>query len=121
MMTVDIYDRVFEFACRVVRLHRVLSRRRGTHMVAANQLLRAGTGVGSNLEEAKSAQSRRDFIAKARISLKEARESHYWLRIMAKCELVPKRQIEPLLNEANEIVAILTAIIIKTTANTANS
>jgi four helix bundle protein len=117
MVTVDIYDRVFAFACRIVRLHTALSRRRGTHMVAVNQLLRAGTGVGSNLEEARSAQSRRDFIAKARIALKEARESHYWLRIMAKCELVSRRRIEPLLNEANEIVAILTAIVVKTAAN----
>src|SRR4051794_31255383 len=113
-MAVDIYQRAFEFACRVVRLHRVLSRRRGTHMVAINQLVRAGTGIGSNLEEAKGAQSRRDFIAKARISLKEARESHYWLRILAECELVPRRRIEPLLSEANEIVAVLTAIILKT-------
>jgi four helix bundle protein len=86
-------------------------------MVAINQLLRAGTGIGSNLEEARGAQSRRDFIAKARISLKEARESHYWLRIMAACELVPRRRIEPLLNEANQLVAILTAIVIKTTTN----
>jgi four helix bundle protein len=116
-MAVDIYQRAFEFACRVVRLHRVLSRKRGTHMVAVNQLLRSGTGIGSNLEEAKGAQSRRDFIAKARISLKEARESHYWLRIMTKCELVPRRRLEPLLNEANEIVAVLTAIIVKTTTN----
>jgi len=117
MTTVDIYDRVFAFACRVVRLHRVLSRRRGTHMVAVNQLVRSGTGIGSNLEEAKGAQSRKDFIAKARIALKEARESHYWLRIMTTCELVPRRRIEPLLDEANEIVAILTSIVIKTTAN----
>jgi four helix bundle protein len=120
-VAVDIYQRAFEFACRVTRLHRVLSRRRGTHMVAANQLLRAGTGIGSNLEEARGSQSRRDFIAKARISLKEARESHYWLRIMSECELVPRPRIEPLLNEANELVAILTAIIVKTVANTPTS
>jgi four helix bundle protein len=116
-MAVDIYQRAFEFACRVVRLHRVLSRRRGTHMVAINQLLRAGTGIGSNLEEAKAGQTRRDFIAKARISLKEARESHYWLRIIVACDLVPRRRIEPLLNEANELVAILTTIVVKTTVN----
>ena len=117
MATVDIYDRVFAFACRIIRLHRVLSRKRGTHMVVVNQLLRSGTGIGSNLEEAKAAQSRRDFIAKARISLKEARESHYWLRLMSTCELVPKKRIEPLLNEANEIVAILTSIIVNTVTN----
>jgi len=86
-------------------------------MVAVNQLVRSGTGIGSNLEEAKGAQSRRDFIAKARTALKEARESHYWLRIIAECELVSRRRIEPLLKEANEIVAVLTAIVIKTATN----
>jgi four helix bundle protein len=82
----DIHERVFEFACRIVRLHRALTRRRGSDRVAANQLLRSGTGIGANLEEAQAAQSKADFVAKARISLKEARESHYWLRLLEATE-----------------------------------
>lgn len=107
----DIRERAFEFACRVVRLHRVLSRKRGTDRVAANQLLRAGTSVGSNLEEANAAQSRPDFIAKMRISLKEARESHYWLRLLEATAAIPAERIHPLVEEANQIVAVLTTIV----------
>jgi len=109
----DIHERVFEFACRVVRLHRALSRKRGTDRVAVNQLLRSGTGIGSNLEEAKAAQSKADFIAKARISLKEARESNYWLRLMEATETIEASRIHPLVQESHEIVAILTTIIKK--------
>lgn len=117
----DIRERSFEFACRVIRLHRALTRKRGTDRVAANQLLRAGTSVGSNLQEAEAAQSRPDFIAKNRIALKEARESHYWLRLMAATEMVPPARIQPLVDEANELVAILTTIIKKASTPKPNS
>ncbi len=78
-----------------------------------NQLLDSGTGIGSNLEEARAGQSRADFIAKARIALKEARESHYWLRLIERSGSVSPKRIHPLVQEANEIIAILTAIIKK--------
>ena len=109
----DIHERVFEFACRVIRLHRALTRRRGTDRALAMQLLRAATSVGANLEEAKAAQSRPDFLGRARISLKEARESHYWLRLIEAAEMVPPNRVRPLVEEANEIVAILTTIVKK--------
>ncbi|HYH07698.1 MAG TPA: four helix bundle protein [Thermoanaerobaculia bacterium] len=107
----DIQERAFTFACRVVRLHRVMERKRGADRTIANQLLRAGTSVGSNLQEAEGAQSRADFISKTRISLKESRESHYWLRIIEATEMLPPNRIHPLVEEANELVAILTSII----------
>jgi len=78
-----------------------------------NQLLDSGTGIGSNLEEARAGQSRADFIAKARVALKEARESHYWLRLIERSGSVAPKRILPLVEEANEIVAILTTIIKK--------
>jgi four helix bundle protein len=108
----DIHERAFEFACRVVRLHRTLTSKRGLSPLAS-QLLRSGTGVGSNLEEAKAAQSRADFIAKVRIALKEAREAHYWLRLFGAAEIVPMQRVAALIQEANELVAILTTIILK--------
>jgi four helix bundle protein len=111
--TRDIHERTFEFACRVVRLYRVLTRKSGADRVIANQLLRSGTGIGSNLEEAKAGQSRADFIAKARISLKEARESLYWLRVVEATGMLAAPRVHPLVEEANEIVAILTTIIKK--------
>ncbi len=71
--------------------------------------------IGSNLEEASAGQSRADFIAKARISLKEARETHYWLRLIEATEMIAPSRIRPLVQEANEIVAILTTIVKKAT------
>jgi four helix bundle protein len=106
----DIRERAFDFACRIVRLHGVLVRRWTTRQFA-RQLVRAGTSVGANLEEAEAAQSKADFISKNRIALKEARETYYWLRILATTELVAPVRVEPLIVEANEIVAVLTAIV----------
>ena len=107
----DIRERAFEFACEVVRLHREISGGNGTVRVLSNQLLRSGTAIGANLEEGKGGHSRPDFIAKYTIALKEARETHYWLRLLAACDLVPARRISPLVGEANEIVAIITTIV----------
>ena len=109
----DIHERTFEFACRVVKLYNELTRRRSTARPLLSQLLRAGTGVGSNLEEAEAGQSKADFIAKCRIALKEARESVYWLRLLAASGSVKPARLEPLTQEAREIVAILTTIVRK--------
>ena len=110
----DIYDRVFRFASRVERMNRVLSRNRQVNRTALNQLVDAAMSVGANLEEAKAGQTKADFYAKLRISLKEARESHYWLRILLKSAVVRESKLKPLVDEANEIVAILTTIAKKT-------
>ena len=69
----------------------------------------AATSAAANLEEAKAAYSRRDFAAKNSISLKEMRESRYWLRLISRCELAPTADVQPLLDEANELTAMLTA------------
>jgi four helix bundle protein len=78
-----------------------------THL--ARQVLRAGTSVGANLEEAKGAQTRRDMTAKFSIALKEARETAYWLRLLQATKLAAPALLNPLLSEANELVAILTS------------
>src|SRR5437588_9110932 len=106
----DIYDRVFRFASRIERMNQVLSRNRRVNRTALNQLVDAAMSVGSNLEEARAGQSKADFHAKLRISLKEARELHYWLRILLKSGIVHPTKLQPLVDEANEIVAILTTI-----------
>jgi len=112
-MMKDIHERVFQFACRIVRLHEWFCRRRRGSRTLINQLLDSGTGIGSNLEEAKAGQSRADFIAKARVALKEARESHYWLRLIEASGSISHARIHPLVEEGNEIVAILTTIVKK--------
>jgi four helix bundle protein len=110
----DVYERAFQFARRVLRMADTLSKYRRVNRNSLNQLIDAATSVGSNLEEAKGAQSRADFHAKVRISLKEARESHYWLRLLSTSGIVNDARLAPLLQEANEIVAILTTIAKKT-------
>jgi len=79
----------------------------------ATQLLRSGTSAGANVEEAGSAESRKDFVHTYAIACKEARESRYWLRLLAAAEVVPTDRLEPLSIEANELIAILTTIIKK--------
>jgi four helix bundle protein len=105
----DLRDRVFEFACAVVVFCRALSQEPGVNREIAWQLAAAATSVGSNLEEAKAAYSRRDFAAKNAISLKEAREALYWLRVIQRCRLASDVRTAPLLAEANELTAMLTA------------
>src|SRR5947208_6954431 len=106
----DIDKRVFNFACRVLRMDLALSRNRRVNRRAMNQRVDAATSIGANLEEAKGANSKADFHAKVRISLKEARESHYWLRLLSASGIVRTTRLAPLMQEANEIVAILTTI-----------
>lgn len=112
-----IQDRTFNFACRIVKLHEQLTQRSQTSRRLANQLLDSGTSIGANLEEADAGQSRNDFIAKCSIALKEARETHFWLRLLAATNQLPADQLSPLIKEANEIVAILTTIVKKSRGN----
>jgi four helix bundle protein len=86
----------------------------GVSRTLANQLLRSGTSIGANVEEGQAGQSRADFLSKLSIACKEARETHFWLRLLAATELVPEPRLTELLNEANQLVAILTAVIRKT-------
>jgi four helix bundle protein len=109
----EIAERVFEFAVRVVKLCQVLDGKPGVSRTLANQLLRAGTSIGANLEESKGGQSRSDFLSKVSISLKEARETHFWIRILIATDITPEKQLSSLLNEADELVAILTTIVKK--------
>jgi four helix bundle protein len=106
----DIYNRVFDFAMRVLRMERVLSRSKGTNRNALNQLVRAATSIGANLEEANASHTKTDFHSKLRISLKEAREAYYWLRLIAAVGTIAPAKLASLVDEANQIVAILTTI-----------
>ena|SRR5437899_7891038 len=112
---VDIRERAFEFAVRVVKLCKYLERNSGVSRNVISQLLDAGTSVGANLEEAKAGQSTADFIHKNAVSLKEARESHYWLKLILATESFDdnvKVGIEELRNEALELAKIIGKIIV---------
>ena len=107
----DLCERTFLFACDIVGLCLALSREPGVSRQLAGQLLRSGTSVGANAEEAKAAYTRREFACKNSIVLRESREALYWLRLIAAHKLVQSSSIDPLLKEANELVAIYTVTV----------
>lgn len=109
----DLRDRVFEFACAVIDLHRYIYSREPALRFAGGQGARAVASIGANLEEADAAQSRADFISKCNIALKEARESRYWLRILERLFRQQSKRIVPLIDESTELIAILTTIVRK--------
>ncbi len=113
----DICERTFEFSVRVVKLCTRLEAKLGAGRTLDRQLLRSATSVGANIEEAQGGQSRADFISKYAIARKEARESHYWLRLLAATDLEKESETAPLIQECNELIAILTAIIKKAQSN----
>ena len=76
------------------------------------QYLRAGTSIGANIEEAQSAESRSDFIHKYGIAQKEAKESLYWLRLLAESGIVARKRLVPLMRETEQLYAVVTAIIV---------
>ena len=114
----EINNRAFEFACRVIKLYQHLARQKYAAEVLGKQVLRSGTAIGANLEEARAGQSRADFLSKCNIALKEARETHYWLRLLKETKIIAAEKINNLLSEANEMVAILTSIVKKTRSST---
>lgn len=109
----DLCERTFQFALRIVNLCRGLSKKPGVEQILAKQLLRSGTSVGANIEEGQAAQSKPDFVSKYSIARKEARETKYWLRLLAESGIVSHDQTKELLAECNELIAILTTIIKK--------
>ena len=111
MVKVDITARSFEFAVRVVKLCRELEDGGTVTRTLLKQLIRSGTSIGANVEEAQGGQSKADFTAKMYIACKEARETHYWLRILIATEVIEPKRLELLLDESNQIVAILTTIV----------
>lgn len=111
MTEIKITDRSFAFAVRVVKLCRFLEKQDRVSRTLANQLLRSGTSVGANIEEAQAGQSKPDFIAKMSISRKEARETLYWLRLLKESGSVETDKLSEILKEADELVRILTAIV----------
>lgn len=113
----DLAERTFEFARRVVKLCQILDRTPGVSRALANQLLRSGTSIGANVEEGQAAQSRADFLSKLSIACKEARETHYWLRLLASSDIVGEQRLTDLLDEADQLIAILTTITRRTSEN----
>ncbi len=107
-----ILDKSFEFAIRVVKLYKYLCEEKKEY-VLSKQLLRSGTSIGANINEAQAGQSKADFIAKMSIASKEARESKYWISLLIKTDYLHKadKHVQTLVNEIDEIVKLLTSIV----------
>lgn len=95
------------FALRIIKLSRFL-REEKNEFILSKQIIRCGTSIGANIEEAIGAQSQKDFIAKLHISLKESKETHYWLRLLRDSDFITIEQAESLLSDLNIIITILT-------------
>ena len=107
-----ILDKWFEFAIRVVKLYKYLCDDKKEY-VLSKQLLRAGTSIGANINEAQAGQSKADFIAKMAIASKEARESKYWIDLLIKTDYldINENHVKSLLNDIEEIIKLLTSIV----------
>jgi len=101
-------DRSFAFAVEMVHLCRKLSEKK--EFVISRQLLKSGTSVGANIEEAIAASSKRDFAYRMSVACREARESRYWLRLIATTHLIDA-DLNPLIEESTELIMILTKIV----------
>ncbi len=104
-----IVDKTYRFALEIMGVARLIRKQHDYEL--ASQLWRAGTSIGANVEEAQAAQSRADFRSKMSIASKEARESHYWLRLTRDGGILPETQIAPLIDEIEAIKRILTSIV----------
>ena len=100
----------FAFAIRIVNAYKYLQSEK-KEFVLSKQLLRSGTSIGANVEEADSGQSKKDFIAKMSISLKEAKETHYWLRLLAKTGYMDEKMFDSMIADCDEVILILTRIL----------
>jgi len=107
----DLAERLLDYGVGIIKIvealpKNIIGRRIG------DQLLRSGTSVGANYEEAQAAESKRDFLHKLQIALKELRESNYWLRILAKANVIDVKRLEAIIDESNQLKAILSKSVI---------
>lgn len=103
-------DKSFQFSIRIVNLCRLLRSERQEY-VLSKQLLRSGTSIGANIAESQQSQSEADFIAKLSISLKEASETKYWLRLLAATDYLTPKEADSMLTDCIELEKLLTAIL----------
>jgi four helix bundle protein len=99
----------YDFALRIVKVYKYLSQDK-KEFVLSKQLLRSGTSVGANIEEAIGGQSKADFFAKLTIAYKEARESKYWIRLLRDSDYLTIEQSDDLLKDVEELLKIVGSI-----------
>ncbi|HMK27067.1 MAG TPA: four helix bundle protein [Chitinophagaceae bacterium] len=113
-----ILDKSYKFGLRIVKLYLHLKKKKIDNGLCS-QILRSGTSVGANIEEAVGGSSRKDFINKMQVSYKEARETRYWLRLLMDSELLEKKLANSFITDCEEILRILTTILKSSKGGTA--
>ncbi|TYB30603.1 MAG: four helix bundle protein [Candidatus Mcinerneyibacterium aminivorans] len=104
------YQKAFNYSIKIVKLHKKLKKDKNEY-VMSKQLLKCGTSIGANLKEGIHGQSRKDFIAKFSISLKEAEETEYWLDLLKKTGYINKEKHKKLKEDLKEIIKIIVSSI----------
>lgn len=104
-----ILTKTYDFAIRVVRLYQYLCKEK-KEFELSKQLLRSGTSIGANAEESVGGLSKKDFLAKLGVSYRETRETRFWLRLLRDTEYITQKQAESMIDDAEEILRIITAI-----------
>ncbi|MHC4290502.1 MAG: four helix bundle protein [Planctomycetota bacterium] len=102
-------EKSYYFAIRIVKLCMWLKEER--HFELSSQVLRSGTSIGANIEEASASHSKKEFIHKMAIASKEARETHYWLRLLRDSSILSEKQVSELIGESEELIKMLTSIV----------
>ncbi len=105
----------FDFALRIINLYKYLKDNK-KEFILSKQLLRSGTSIGANVQEALGGQSKKDFISKFSIAYKESLETLYWINLLNKSNFINQNQSSSLINDCEEIIKIITKII-KTSKN----
>jgi four helix bundle protein len=109
----NIRERTFRFGVRIVKMVSRLPRTTAGFALG-NQVIRSGTAIGANVEEADAGESKADFVHKMKIALKEAQETRYWLRTVLESEILTDEETKALLKESDELVRIIHTIITNT-------
>lgn len=105
-------DKSFDFAVRIVNLYKYLTTEKN-EFILSKQVLRSGTSIGANISEAVQGISTADFIAKLSVSLKEACETDYWIRLLHRTNYIEDEHYKSIINDCQELIRILTSIIKK--------
>lgn len=108
-----IASKAYSFALDIIKVYKYLATEKKEY-VLSKQLLRSGTSIGANINEAISGQSKRDFVHKLSISLKEARETSYWLNLLKDSDYISISDFNNLITKCNEVIKILSSIILTT-------
>ena len=109
------------FGIRIVKFYKILLTRSKEYEAIFKQLIRCGTSVGANVSEAQSAITKKDFVNKMQIALKESRETEYWLKLMIGTEIINSNEYQSLFDDCEELSKILTSILKSSKSNIKNS